>query len=114
VIWRPFTDSRSEPFFLQGGGEFLALNGTKWSAFAQDDWKVSQRLVLNLGVRWDPYLPFTEEKGRIVCFLPGVQSMQYQSAPIGMAFGGSHHDPGCPENGSNTNAGNIAPRVGFA
>jgi len=31
-----------------------------------------------------------------------------------MIFGGTNHDPSCPENGSNVNAGNFAPRLGFA
>lgn len=101
-------------FFLQGGGEFMLLSGTKWSAFAQDDWRVSPRLTLNLGLRWEPYFPYTEGKGRIVCFQPGARSARYPNAPLGMIFGGSNHDPGCPENGSNANAGNLAPRVGFA
>jgi hypothetical protein len=102
------------PGFGQGGGEFLLLAGVKWSAFVQDNWRVSQRLTLNLGLRWDPYFPFTEERGRIVCFRPGVQSVKFPNAPAGMLFGGPNHDPGCPEHGSNVNAGNFAPRLGFA
>jgi hypothetical protein len=102
------------PGFGQGGGEFLLLTGIKWSAFAQDDWRINPRLTLNLGWRWDPYFPFTEERGRIVCFRPGVQSTRFTNAPLGMLFGGAHHDPLCPENGSYANAGNFGPRLGFA
>jgi hypothetical protein len=90
------------------------LSGIKWSAFAQDDWHVKPRLTLNLGLRWDPYFPFTEERGRVVCFEPGIQSTKFPNAPLGMLFGGSNHDPGCPQNGSNSNADNFAPRLGFA
>lgn len=102
------------PGFGQGGGEFLLLSGVKWSAFVQDNWRINPRLTLNLGLRWDPYFPFTEQRGRIVCFRPGARSARFPNAPVGMLFGGPHPDAGCPENGSNVNADNFGPRFGFA
>jgi len=34
-------------------------------AYVQDDWKANPRLSLNLGIRWDLFTPYTEQKGRI-------------------------------------------------
>jgi hypothetical protein len=101
--------------FLQGGGEFKRLVGTLWSLYVQDNWKISPRLTVNLGLRWDPYFPYTELDGRVVCFQPGAQSKRFPNAPLGILYGGANADAGCPaQTGSQTNAGNIAPRVGFA
>lgn len=101
--------------FLQGGGEFKDLHGVLYSTYAQDNWRVNQKLTLNLGLRWDPYWPYTEEKGRVVCYQPGAQSQRFPKAPVGMLFGGSKHDPSCPADfGSYSNLGNFAPRLGFA
>lgn len=100
--------------FDQGGGEFKLLRGTKWGFYTQDNWRVSQRLTLNLGVRWDPYFPYLERKGRVACFVPGAQSKRYPNAPAGLIYGGDNADPGCPKAGSESNIGNIAPRIGFA
>ena len=100
--------------FVQGGGEFKDLKGTRWGFFAQDNWRVNQSLTLNLGVRWDPYFPYYDREGRVVCFEPGAKSQRYPNAPAGMLYGGEDHDPGCPVGGSDANVWNIAPRVGFA
>ena len=100
--------------FVQGGGEFKDLKGTRWGFFAQDNWRVNQRLTVNLGVRWDPYFPYYDRQGRVVCFEPGAKSRRYPNAPAGMLYGGTDHDPGCPVGGSDANVWNIAPRIGFA
>lgn len=58
--------------FTQGGGEFKNLKGVLWSLYAQDNIRVTPKLRVEIGLRWDPYFPFTETRGRVVCYLPGT------------------------------------------
>jgi hypothetical protein len=99
--------------FNQGGGEYKNLEGVLWSLYAQDNIRVTQKLKVEVGLRWDPYFPYTEQKGRVVCYVPGTTSpsTRFPNAPLGMLFGG---DPGCPKGGSLTDGLNIGPRLGFA
>jgi hypothetical protein len=101
--------------FVQGGGYYLDFTGINWSAFVQDDWRVSPRVTLSAGLRWDPFFPYTDSLGRVACFVPGApQSTRYPNAPEGMLFGGSNHDAGCPKSSIFNNLNNFGPRVGFA
>jgi hypothetical protein len=101
--------------FLQGGGEFKNIAGTLWSLYAQDNIRLTSKLHVEVGLRWDPYFPYTEQKGRVVCYAPGQQSTRFVNAPVGMLFGGPNADPGCPsQTGSNPDLSNFGPRVGFA
>ena len=40
------------------------------NGFVNDDWRVTNRLTLTLGVRYDYFSPFTESRGRFVGFDP--------------------------------------------
>ena len=47
------------------------INDAQWydSAYVQDDWRVNQRLTLNLGVRYDRYEPYKEIAGNQANFV---------------------------------------------
>ncbi|MGH9325952.1 MAG: carboxypeptidase regulatory-like domain-containing protein [Terriglobia bacterium] len=98
--------------FSQSAGQYQAMLATFPSLFLNDIWKVSKKLTLDAGLRWDMYFPYADQKNRVACFHPGAQSLRYPNAPADLIFGG---DPGCAR-GSMTysNLANFAPRLGFA
>jgi hypothetical protein len=97
--------------FIQGGGEYAARRGVLGSLFVQDNWRVSRSLSVNLGLRWDPFVPYHDELGRTECYIPGMKSQRFPNAPTGYLFAG---DNGCPDGGSKSSWMNMGPRVGFA
>jgi hypothetical protein len=103
--------------FQQGNGEFKNNRNTFPGLYIQDDFHASRRLTLNMGLRWEPFLPWREDRGRVELFQPtkavpgGTKSAQFTNAPPGLSFPG---DQGFIENGVKSNFKNFAPRVGFA
>ena len=97
--------------FIQGGGEYANRRGTLGSLFLQDNYRVSSSLVLNLGVRWDPFHPYGDTVGRTECYRPGLTSQRFPNAPVGYLYEG---DPGCPSGGSQPSYWQFAPRIGLA
>ena len=62
--------------------------------FVHDDFRVSRRLTLNVGIRWEPYNGYVSEDGQMMLFAPGPQSTAFPKAPAGLLFPG---DPGAGE-----------------
>jgi len=102
--------------FTQTSGQYQNERNTLWSLYVQDDFHATSRLTLNFGLRYDPYRPWNEIKGRMEMFSPsaynaGQVSQVYTNAPPGLFFVG---DRDFPKGGTNGASLNFAPRVGFA
>ncbi len=105
--------------FLQGGGDqpggggdlSRGLRGNDLDFYAQDTYKFTPRLTLNLGLRYDLTSPYTEIRNRTNLFVPGMQSKVFASAPAGLLYPG---DPGVPAGLIPTDKRAFAPRVGLA
>ncbi len=97
--------------FSQGTSNPEDIAETRWQPWVQDDWRVSTRLTLNLGLRWEPWLPAIDRQGPQPGFLPGVQSTVAPNAPTGLFFSG---DPGFSKSIFANHWNTLAPRVGFA
>ncbi len=115
--------------FLTGTGTSLLGSGVfdryfkvkDYSSFVQDDWKITRRLTLNLGLRYDFYGLPVEDQGRLVNFLPGQLRIGTTAAPAGapngfvQAEGGQLAGvPTVEKTLVPTDKNNFAPRVGFA
>ena len=77
----------------------------------QDVYKLKPNFTLNLGVRWEVSMPWYDTQGKIETIVPGEQSTQFPTAPLGWVVPG---DPGIPSTLAPTRYNNWAPRVGFA
>ncbi len=102
--------------FDQGNGEDKDNLNTNFGLFAEDDYHVSRKLTLNLGIRYDPDFPWDETRGRVeqfssAAYYANQTSQVFTNAPPGLLFPG---DPGVPKDGTLGDYKNFAPRVGFA
>ena len=77
AVDQPYVEGAGvDPGFLSGQPAQLASNNRHWrnwefGFFFQDDWKVSKRLTLNLGLRYDLYTRHTELNNLATTFLKG-------------------------------------------
>jgi hypothetical protein len=114
----PFSDSfasfltgQSVTFF-QGGGQFdRGLRNITAAAYAQDEWRLTPRLTINYGARYEVNTPYTEIRNRLNEWAPGHQSQVFKDAPAGLLFPG---DPGVPDGIAAVYYKGIMPRVGVA
>jgi carboxypeptidase family protein/TonB-dependent receptor-like protein len=99
-----------------------------YGMYFQDDWKVTPKLTLNLGIRWDHTTPYGESFGAMANFLPGAPGNGAEflipqkrcSQPLSSSFTTLTKTDGitvkCISNNELGTAGNVdfAPRVGIA
>ncbi len=81
-----------------------------YALFAQDDYKVNDKLTLNLGLRWDVDRPRSAAHNRTSNFSPTATDPEY-GIPGALVFGTQSTGN---TNWANTYYKDVAPRVGFA
>jgi outer membrane receptor protein involved in Fe transport len=88
-----------------------AQDGIGWlySAYAQDEWRATPHLTVNAGVRYELSQPFVDKNDALNAFHPGVQSVRFPAAPVGLVYPG---DPGVSRGTYPTDKNNFAPRLG--
>ena len=93
----------------QDARDRLVQKQNSYQPWIQDDWKILPNLTLNLGLRWEPWLPAVDDQGLLTGLLPGVQSKVAPNAPLGLVFSGDIRDTIVAKDWNN-----FSPRVGFA
>lgn len=107
---------------------FLPINQDNYfyymGLYAQDDWRASQRLTVNLGLRWDRYTAPTEKLARYANFVPNadwsggtfyIPNNQANLLPAGFVSTLNTQKVNVQTTGSqlvSTAMGHIEPRIG--
>ncbi|MBO0723254.1 MAG: TonB-dependent receptor, partial [Blastocatellia bacterium] len=101
--------------FIQGNLTQMNMIENYLGLYVDEKFRVNSRLSINLGLRWEPYFPAYDTKGRATHFeladyLAGQHTTVFQNAPPGVLFAG---DPGFPKAGTEGAWKIFAPRLGL-
>ncbi len=99
------------------GDNTVATTGGRWqnyAVYAQDDWKVTPKLTLNLGLRYTIPKPFTEDHDRWSAFNPDLPNPAVDGALGAVQFGGNGPNSCHCRTNVKTHYLTFGPRVGFA
>jgi hypothetical protein len=109
--------------------------GSAYAFYAQDDWKVTPRLTINYGMRWEYHPMFQDHNGNVAAFLPGyytgtdgsivhgaVAVPNQSLSLVNPGFSGSilptpiltANQAGIPNSLRYSQKTDFAPRIGFA
>ncbi len=101
-----------------GGPNILNVDNWYMGLYAQDSWRVSSRVTINGGLRWEPYFGQNVLNNAVTIFvmdnfLKNVKSAVFRNAPAGLIYPG---DPGFPrgQTGLDVQWWNLSPRAGVA
>ena len=97
--------------FSQNNTQILNIYYPAREAYVQDTIKLTPRLTLMVGARWQPQFGIHPANGNFVTFHPGQSSTIFPTAPVGLVTIG---DQGVPSNLYGVRWGNIGPRASFA
>ena len=99
---------------IQSAAPSQDLLNRNFGFYVQDDWSVTPKLTLNLGVRWDYESPWTERHNRLSDFnfsAPSPLKVPGYSLVGGIEYPGVG---GLPRGQWNSDWKNVVPRIGFA
>ncbi|MDE2690813.1 MAG: TonB-dependent receptor [Acidobacteriota bacterium] len=83
-------------------------DGSLYAGYIQDEFRLSPRLTLNFGLRYELAEPFEDTGDALNSFRPGQQSTRFPDAPTGLVYPG---DAGVPAGTYDTDSNNFAPRL---
>lgn len=85
-----------------------------YAIYAQDDWKISSRLTLNMGLRYIIAKPFVEAKNRSSWFNPNIPNSAAGNVPGAIQFAGNGPNSCNCSTQVETHYLTFDPRIGFA
>ena len=101
-----------------GGPNKVLVNNWHMGLYAQDSWRASSRVTVNVGARWEPYFGQNVVNNAIAIFKMEnfeqvIKSQVFLNAPAGLIYPG---DEGFPpgQTGLEVQWWNLAPRLGVA
>lgn len=97
--------------YIQASLQVMDTRSHYGGAYAQDSWRITPNLTLNLGLRWEVSQFWYDSQDKIQTLVRGQQSKVFPNAPRGWVFPG---DDGIPRTLAATGWNNFSPRLGLA
>jgi hypothetical protein len=117
LLGTPFTAQAAQPGPISNvqTGNSVHLHFNMWAPYIADDWKVTNKLTLNLGLRYDFQAVPYEEQNHLAWFNPtGAGSLFLANQFVVQNYGGSLYQYNGSRGPGPAQKNVFAPRIGFA